>query len=75
MAMQRIVGAVPAVGVGRSSRFGKLFREKTGLSPRGYRGKRRNADNEAKQRTQHIKAPLPPDLKSDGGGSVISLES
>ena len=37
--MKRIAEAAPAVGVGRSSRFGKLFREKTDLSPRGYRGK------------------------------------
>ena len=39
MAMKRIAEAVSTVGFGRSSRFGKLFGEKTGLSPRRCRGK------------------------------------
>ena len=37
MAMKRIAEAVSTVGFGRSSRFGKLFREKTVLSPGEYR--------------------------------------
>ena len=38
MAMKRIAEAVSTVGFGRSTRFGKLFREKIGLSPRDIGG-------------------------------------